>query len=224
MHVALEEPELVDEMPADYPLRRPRTYAYCLAIGLGITVPCCFATCRHSLLSDELRGEMLPDLDLWERETCVLAVASRGRHSTMELVKITGHCESVIEAIQRGGILKLLAGLGINEFLRNGKFKRPRLHGCGLDTGRDGFHDLVEARFKRGLPLLNTPPVRRLTRAEVARLYGKANLHPRYGEPRASQEGAVGGAAAAPAGQEAEPPKETAPPVARESNRQNEDC
>jgi len=222
----VEEPEL-DELPAEYPLRRPRTYAYCLAIGLGSTMPCVWASCRHNLLVDELMGETHgEDVDLRTVETCSLAVAGRGPHSTARAMPaLTGLAESTAEEVLRRGLAKTMAALGLDEYTRvqHGqlRFIRPKqrvLRPSKRDL--DGICALVEALFKRGLPPLNAPPVRHLSPAEVGRLYGSSRVHPAYGQPR--QAGALGGAAAAPAGQEAETRKETAAPAARDSNRQDE--
>jgi hypothetical protein len=196
MHVALEEPELVDELPPDYPARRPRRYGDCLRLGLGITMPCPFATCRYSLLSDELRGEMWDgEADLGDRPTCSLAVASEGRHSSVTLAKLTTHCESSIEEWVRRGVRAVKEGLGIAEFdwpPMNRGFKVQ-------STELDGLASLVEALFKRGLPPLKTPPVRHLTKAQVTRIYGADRLHPQYGQPKPASSDGVADNGRAPA-------------------------
>jgi hypothetical protein len=182
-------------------------------------------------LADETRGEMFSDdTDLWERETCALAVAARRVHSKVEVSKIIGHCESTTEEVMRRGLVKLLLGLGIDENIRlhstgELRFIRLKHRGCPNKRELDGLGALVEALFKKGLPPLKTSPVRRLSREEVEAIY-PGQVHPDYGEPKQERAipRAVGGAAAAPAQQEAEIPKETAPPVAGESNRQDGDA
>jgi hypothetical protein len=219
MHVALEEPELVDELPANYPAARPRRYGACLRLGLGITMPCPFATCRYSLLSDELKGEMWDgEADLGDRPTCSLAVASEGRHSSVTLAKLTTHCESSIEEWVRRSIRAFKAGLGIAEFNWPPKHRGFKV----LAAETDGLAALVEALFRRGLPPLKTSPVRHLTRDEVEATY-PGKVHPRYGQPKEERavSRALGGAAAAPAEKEEENLKETAAPAARESNTQD---
>lgn len=227
MHVALEEPEPVDERPADYPDRRPRRYGACLRLGLGERLPCVFLTCRFNLLADELQGPRWDgESPLEGRATCALRVAAEGRHNAEALASVMGHCESTIEEWLRRGQAKYLWRLGINEFIRDGRFRRPKHHGCKLDSGgTDGLAALVEARFRLPMPPLNTAPVRRLSREEVERVY-PGMIHPAYGQPREERAipGAVGGAVAATCEQEAETPKETEAPVARESNTQNADA
>ena len=238
MHTMVADPDLDntdDQEPSVLRLlhHRPRTFATCLAFGLGTVVPCPFASCRHSLLADELRGEMFSDdTDLWERETCALAVAARRCHSKVEVAKISGHCESTTEEAMRRGFAKLLVGLGLDEYIRlhvtgELRFVRPKQRGCRPNKRElDGLGALVEALFKRGLPPLKTPPVRHLTKAQVTRIYGADRLHPQYGQPREERavSKALGGAATAPAEQEAETLKETAAPVGSDSNRQNGDA
>jgi hypothetical protein len=226
MHVALEEPELVDELPADYPDRRPRRYGACLRLGLGERVPCVFVTCRHNLLSDEIAGP------LWDGETsikglatCALRVAAEGRHSSVTISKLTVFCESTVEEWARRSSAKLLLGLGIDEFIRLGKYKKPRVHEhLRASPSLGNLAVLVEAAWKRGMPALNVPPARRLKRAEAEAAY-PGKVHPDYGQPKGpgAVSRALGGAAAAPDEQEAETPKETAPPVAGDSNRQDGD-
>jgi len=89
---------------------------------------------------------------------------------------------------------------------------------------------LMGASFERGLNAavqrtIDETTGRRLGRDEAERLY-PGRLHPHYGEPPQERPiaGALGGAADAPAEQEAETPKKTAAPVARESNGQNGDA
>src|ERR1017187_6251452 len=73
MHVALEEPELVDELSADYPAARPRRYGACLRLGLGERMPCVFMTCRFNLLADEIQGPRWDgESELGGRPTCAL--------------------------------------------------------------------------------------------------------------------------------------------------------
>jgi hypothetical protein len=99
--------------------------------------------------------------------------------------------------------------------------------------------DAAEARLR-----LTLPPVRSLTREEAARLYPGRAISLDYGKAKATKagreghpwgamtrqprqermvSGAVGGTVAPRAGQEAEIPEKIAPPVARDSNRQNGD-
>jgi hypothetical protein len=200
MHVVAEDlrDELDDaaELPPDYPERRPLTYGACFALGLGITVPCPFATCRHSLLSDEYRAEMLPEADLWERETCSLAVAARGRHEPDELAPLMGHCATTIEKWLRRAQTRLVLRLGCSELVEmSGRgepfLRRPTVRGYRLQVNEtDGLPALVERAWKCGVRV-NPPPARRLTRAEAEALFpGRVSTH--YGEPRAVP-GAVGG-------------------------------
>ncbi|MBN2573555.1 MAG: hypothetical protein JXP73_03245 [Deltaproteobacteria bacterium] len=190
--VAAQPDETADELrklPARFPARRPKRYARCLALGLGITVPCPFARCRHNLLFDELRGETLPDADLWRRETCSLAVAARGQHKAATIGGFVGGSETFAEEALRCALVGVMRALGCDELVRlnkNGapRLRRPMRKGYKLDSkGMDGLADLVEARWKRGLPRLKVPPVRRLSRAEAEVAY-PGKLHPAYGEPR----------------------------------------
>jgi hypothetical protein len=165
------------ELPDDYPERRPRTFGYCQSLGLGDRVPCAFATCRHSLLSDELRGEMLPDVDLWQRETCSLVVAARGRHSSLQVATTTGLCETTAEKWSRRCIASVKAKLGLAD-----TEWPPRLRGFKLQTTElDGLAALVEKMPER--PQVNAPPVKRLTRHQVVAIYGRKLVSREYGQP-----------------------------------------
>ena len=182
MDAAAQDSPEPDELD-DYPLRRPRTFAFCQVIGLGDRMPCGFASCRHNLLSDELRGETFTDtVDLWQIETCSLAVAARGRRSALEVARITGLCESSVEEWQRRGIRKIKAKLDIAEF-----DWPPMNRGFKLDVkGVDGLDRLVAARWKLPMPALKVAPVKLLTREQAAALFGADHIHPRYGERRAA--------------------------------------
>jgi hypothetical protein len=165
------------ELPADYPLRRPKRFAYCEAIGLGEIVPCAFATCRHNLLSDEYKGEVRPDVDPWEVETCALVVARRRVHSKVEVSKITGHCESVTEEWLRRSVKAVKQQLGLQDF------QAPAVnHGHKPDTDCSGLAELVAKMPER--PKLNMPPVKILTKEQVAALYGRRMVSPSYGQTR----------------------------------------
>jgi hypothetical protein len=181
--VAAQDSLELDELPAEFPLRRPRTFAYCLALGLGTRIPCPFATCKHSLLVDEIRGQVHDDgADLWQIETCSLAVSGRGRRSALEVARITGLCESSVEEWQRRGIRKIKAKLDIAEF-----DWPPMNRGFKLDVkGVDGLDRLVAARWKLPMPALNVAPARLLTREQAAALFGADHIHPRYGERKAA--------------------------------------
>jgi hypothetical protein len=182
MHVALEEPELVDELPADYPAARPRRYGACLRLGLGERMPCVFMTCRFNLLADEIQGPRWDgESELGGRPTCALRVAAEGQHSTVNLAALSGYCKSTIEEAVRHCISAFKAGLGIAEFNWPPKHRGFKVQA----TETDGLAALVEALFRRGLPPLKTSPVRRLSRAEVERLH-PGKVHPRYGQPRES--------------------------------------
>ena len=165
------------------PDRRPKLFAFCECIGLGDRIPCPFATCTHSLLSDELRGEMLAEVDLWEKETCSLAVAGRGRHSSVELAKLTGHCETSIEETSRRCIRALKEGLGVDEF-----DWPPKHHGFKPDhDGMTEFSEQVARTPER--PGIIAPPVRHLTRREVAAVYGRKLVHADYGQAKVPEPG-----------------------------------
>jgi hypothetical protein len=172
----------------NYPERRPRTYGYCQALGLGDRMPCAFATCKHSLLSDEYRrgdrnGEMHDeDVDLWAIETCSLAVAARGKHGTLEVVAISGHCETTVEEWSRRGLRKYKAALGIEDATWPPKYKGYKIQ----STETDGLDKLVAKMPER--PNIKSPPVKVLTREQVAALYGADSVHARYGEARAIRE------------------------------------
>jgi hypothetical protein len=166
-------------LPADYPDRRPKRYAYCQCLGLGTKVPCGFASCRHSLLSDEYRGAMAgEDVDLWTRETCSLAVARRRRHNALEIAAITSFCETTAEEWLRRAVKAVKAGLGIAECDWPPQHKGYRIQ----PTEFFGITELVAKMPER--PKLNVPLGRTLSRAEVALLYGARNVHREYGVPR----------------------------------------
>jgi hypothetical protein len=163
------------DLLADYPERRPKTFAYCQALGLGEIVPCAFATCRHNLLSDELKGEMRADVDPWQVETCSLVVARRRCHSSVEVAKISGLCETTTEEWTRRSMAAVKTRLGLQDTQWP-----PRNHGFKLQTTDcDGLAELVAKMPER--PKLNAPPVKILTREQVASLYGSKLVSPRYG-------------------------------------------
>jgi hypothetical protein len=175
--------ELVDELPADYPAARPRRFGGCMRLGLGERVPCVFLTCRANLLSDEIVGPLWDgEAPLEGRATCALRVAAAGRHSSVEISKLTAFCETTCEEWSRRSIVKLLAGLGVDEFLlvdKRGRqrFSRPRIHGFRVDRG--GFTDLAELVAKLPeRPKVNTAPGRVLTVEEVAREYAGRMTRP----------------------------------------------
>jgi hypothetical protein len=186
----------VPELPPDYPDRRPKLFAFCQSIGLGDRWPCTFGTCRHSLLADEDTpgGETMPDADLWTVETCSLAVAARGRHTAAEVGRLFGLCESSIEEFTRRAEGNLLSGLDCDELveIHRGQLRRARPAGGRLvrfkfdKCGMDGLHHLVERRWKAGISV-NSPPVRKLSAAEVRKLYPGAKLSPAFGRPRAEK-------------------------------------
>ena len=166
------------EVPADYPTSRPHSFSVCRDVGLGDRWPCCFASCRHNLLADELRGDTLADDDIWARETCALSVAARGAHNTVELAKVMGHCESVVEEAQRRGIAALKSGLGLDEF-----DWPPRIHGFRPDQdGATKFAEQVAKLPER--PHIVAPAVKVLSRKEVAALYGRKMVSRNFGQPR----------------------------------------
>jgi hypothetical protein len=80
-------------------------------------------------------------------------------------------------------------------------------------------------RVAAALPHLAVLPRNLAKLPEVERLHRTERVHPDYGQPSEERAipSAVGGAAAAPAEQKAETPKETAVTVARESNTQDGD-
>jgi hypothetical protein len=161
-----------------YPERRPRTFAYCQSLGLGDAFPCAFASCRHSLLSDELMGETRADVDPWTVETCSLAVASRRRHSSVEVAQITGLCESTTEEWLRRARAALKRGLGLEDVQWP-----PQNRGFKIQSGDcDGLAELVAKMPER--PKVNTPPVKILTREQVAALYGRKFVSPSYGQAK----------------------------------------
>ena len=166
------------ELPDDYPDRRPKTFAYCESLGLGTVVPCAFATCRHNLLSDELRVEMHgDDPDPWAVETCALAVARRGRHSSLQLIKIMAHCESTVEEASRRSISAIKRKLDLVDFEWP-----PRIRKCKLDSEEDdGITELVVKMPER--QPVTAPTVKILTKQQVAAIYGRKMVHPDYGKP-----------------------------------------
>ena len=178
------------DLPDDYPERRPHTFAYCQSLGLGTKVPCAFATCRHSLLADEIAGELHPDADPWEVETCSLALAGRRRLDNHEIVSIAGWVEPTIEEWQRRGQVALLRGLGCGEYVALNKhglarLRRPKLRAAELKTATiDGIAKLVAALPER--PNIVAPPVKRYTAEEAAALYGAARVSRQYGTPAPS--------------------------------------
>jgi hypothetical protein len=180
MHMLVVE---VDEHEEPYLRARPRTYGECVVRGLGTTRPCPHASCRHSLLSDEMKGQTHgDDVDLETVETCSLAVAGRGPHSSVEISRLTVFCESSVEEWVRRGVRAVKEGLGISEFNWP-----PQNHGYKLQsTETDGLTVLVENLFRRGLPPLKTPPVRHLSRAEAEQLY-PGKVSERYGEGKGAR-------------------------------------
>ncbi len=93
---------------------------------------------------------------------------------------MVGCCETSIEEWQRRVLRSIKSGLGIQEATWP-----PQHRGYKLgSTEVDGLADLVAKMPER--PPITTPPVRRLSEAEVARLYGKGMLSPRYDKAKES--------------------------------------
>jgi len=98
----------------------PRRYSECRARGLGTSVPCPWARCRHSLLVElapstpgRLKVRQLIDLsddsdELFERPTCLLALVASGEQiepvRIAELMKVS---LGLAELIQRLALAKV---------------------------------------------------------------------------------------------------------------------
>ncbi len=84
---AIGADRILDEIPIE-DRTRPRTYAECERAGLGTRTPCPFVSCTAHLYLDvnPENGSIqlnFPDRDVDAlRETCAIAVANRGVHST----------------------------------------------------------------------------------------------------------------------------------------------
>lgn len=171
-HVDVDGQVFHPDLPEDFPEVRPSTYGECQAAGLGTRYPCPFATCRHSLLSDEYRGEMhAGEVDPWQVETCSFAAAARGRHSTMQIVAITTLCETTVEEWVRNASNKVKEGVGLKDFVWP-----PRRHRFRAEGADD--RPLRRVASVRPAP----PAARALSRAEVVALYGAKMVSPRYGK------------------------------------------
>lgn len=75
--------------------RRPRSYELCLAAGLGIDLPCPFASCRYNLTIEVMgKGALRVIYPFWEpgeamdKPTCALAEADKGEHTAAEMGEI----------------------------------------------------------------------------------------------------------------------------------------
>jgi hypothetical protein len=232
MHLQVADPDLDDELPANYPAARPRRYGACARLRLGTaTMPCVFLTCRHNLLSDELTGPKWDgESSLQGRPTCSLRFAAEGKHNAAAIGETGGWCVSTVEDWLRRALVALLLGLGVDEFIRTDKhgkqrFREPGTHEHLRASTRFGdISNLVDAAFK-SLPPLNAPPVRHLTRAEAEQFY-PGRVSPRYGKPRQERavSRALGGSVAPRTEQEAGNPEKTAATTARESNPQDGDA
>jgi hypothetical protein len=160
------------ELPAWYPEARPKMFGDCQRLGLGVSVPCAFATCRHNLLADAYRvlhgGPRVDDTlgeddDLWERETCSLAVAGRGRHRMLAVASMSALYVGTAENWQERAVATVMKRLG----LEGGK-PRPRHIEKGDDETGEWYMTAEELARK---PKSASPPVRTLSREEIAREY-----------------------------------------------------
>jgi|SRR5450631_914995 len=117
MHVEVSQDE--GECDSHVLATFPKNYGECQRRGLGTSTPCWVARCKYSLLVDlaprtsgRPKVRELIDLgdesgELFERETCALAVAAKGQVEPVRIAEILRCSLGLEELLQRLALAKV---------------------------------------------------------------------------------------------------------------------